>query len=335
MPYVHDGRLTVIVPTYNHAHFIGQALDSVFAQSRPPERVLVLDDGSTDDTADVMKPYLGRKPPVEYVRMTTNRGVVAALNTGVSMVESEFVVFLAADDMLAPAAVEKSLSVLTQNPQAALCGMFVKLIDEAGGLLKRPRDFDFGMQARYVPHEECLARLYRDGGLFGGNGVVYRTRYLQEGGGFSAELMAFCDGFRIQELALRYGVCIVPESLVTWRQRTTSYAATSRSDPGVSLAILDAVRGQLQAPSSIFPRNYGLRLEKRLRYSAAAAALAVEQFDLSAVQAAIGASSLFIPRLLVTLRRIAGTWAANAALLFYLRPFDIVPGLLRRVGRIR
>ncbi len=334
-PHGHDGRLTVVVPTYNHAHFIGQALDSVFAQSRLPERVLVLDDGSTDDTAGVIQPYLARTLPVEYVRMTTNRGVVPTINAGLRMLESEFVVFLAADDILAPAAFEKSLGVLTQNPHAALCGMFVQLIDEDGGILKRPRDLDFGSHARYVSPEECLARLHRDGGLFGGNGVIYRTRHLQDGGGFSPDLMAFCDGFRIQELALRYGVCIVPEPLVTWRQRTTSYAATSRSDPGVSLAILTAVRGQLQAPSSVFPRTYGLRLEKRLRYGAAAATLAVEQFDPSSVQTAIGAAGLFLPRLFVGLRRVFGARAANAALLLYLRPFDIVPGILRRVRKIR
>jgi hypothetical protein len=330
-PDIALGQLTIVLPTYNHGHYIGPALDSVFAQTRQPDRVLLLDDGSTDNTAEVIQPYLNRVPRIDYVRMPSNRGVVAMLNAGLAMTETEFVLFLAADDMLAPEAVEQLLAALIRNPKAAVCGMFARLIDEAGIPLHRPRDFDFGDRPRYVAPDECLLRLYRDGGLFGGNGATYRTGLLKNAGGFSPDLMSFCDGFRIQDLALRHGVCIVPAALALWRQRSSSYAAIGRSHPDVSLAILEAVSTRLNDPRTIFPRNYGARLVKRLRYAAALAALATDNPSLDAVRKAIGKTRGFFPGLLTGLRRFAGLKFAASALALYLRPFDIVPGLLRRI----
>jgi glycosyltransferase involved in cell wall biosynthesis len=328
-----DGRLTVVIPTYNHGRFIGQALESVFAQSWPADRVIVLDDASTDNTAEVVRPYHGRTLPFEYVSMAENRGVIAMLNCGVDMADTEYVTFLAADDFLAPEAFKKSLDILTRNPQAALCGMFARLIDEDGRPLRRPRDPNFGTQTRYVPPEECLARLYRDGALFGGNGTVYRTWHLQDNGGFSPDLRSFCDGFRIQELSLRHGACIVPEALAAWRQLRTSYAVAGRVDPLASLAILDAVRERIHDPAAAFPRQYRKRLERRLRFSAAMAALAQQHPDPVAVRTATGATGRIFVRLLVGLRRAGLCRAAQALLALYLRPFDIFPGLLRRLRR--
>jgi glycosyltransferase involved in cell wall biosynthesis len=328
-----DGRLTVVIPTYNHGHFIAQALDSVFAQSRLPDRILVLDDGSTDDTATVMRRYLNETLLVEYIPMAENRGVIPMLNFGLGMIDTEFVVFLAADDTLEPAAFAKSLDALEAVPQAAVCGMFAKLIDESGRPLRRPRDFDVGAESRYLPPDECVARLYRDGGLFGGNGAIYRTLYLRQAGSFSEDLLSFCDGYRIQDLAVRHGVCFVPEALASWRQQRTSYAAKSREDPAASLAILNAVKKRIHEPSSAFPQYYSRRLEQRLRFAAAWAVLAQPNADAAKLTAALETTGRLVPELLVNLRRIGGRSMAKAALMLYLRPFDILNGLLRRVRR--
>lgn len=331
MPDATSGQLTIVLPTYNHAHYIAQSLDSVFAQTQLPDRVLLLDDGSTDNTAEVVRPYLDRVPRIDYIRMPSNRGVIAMLNAGLDMTETEFVLFLAADDMLAPEAVAQSLAALNKSPQAAVCGMFAQLIDETGLPMRRPRDFDFGDRPRFVAPDECLARLYRDGGLFGGNGTTYRTALLKSAGGFSSDLLSFCDGFRIQDLALRYGVCVVPAALAFWRQRKTSYAAIGRSQPDVSLAILEAVRTKSKDPRAVFPPNYSARLEKRLRFAAVLAALTADHPDLAIVKKAMGPTGGLWPGLLTRLRLFAGPRLAAAALALYLRPFDIVPGLLRRI----
>lgn len=324
------GGVTIVMPTYNHGRFISDALDSVFAQSLLPSTVLVLDDASTDGTADVVRPYLGRLPHVDYSRMATNGGVIRMLNAGLEKVKTEYVVFLAADDMLDPAALEKCRAVMNENPQAAVCGVLARYIATDKRVLPTPALFDFGSRPRFWSPDECLSFLHRHGALFGGNGAMYRTAMLREAGGFAAELRSFCDGFRIQQLALGGGVCIVPEVLASWRQHADTYAATHRADPAGAMAIVKAVEAELAQRHSPFPPAYAARLRGRLRFAAALAAVARRPVDEAVLRQSLAAYPGVVAGAIVALARFAGTAVAKATLALLLRPFDIPRALRRR-----
>lgn len=326
-----DGAVTVVIPTYNHGHYIGEALDSLFAQTRLPDRVLVLDDASTDATADAVQPFLGRTPSIEYIRFDENRGVVPMLNVGLDKVATEFVTFLAADDTIDATALEKCASILAAHPQSPLCGVYARYIDESGNALPTPGIFDFGAVARYVPPDECLARLKGDGALFGGNGAMYRTAPLREHGGFSAELLSFCDGFRIQDLALSGGVCIVPEVLASWRRSGESYAAATQADPKSALAILRALEAQLKACPH-FPSAYASRLLRRWQFTAALAGVECAPPNKRTVREALRSRSPLVAAFAASAAGVLGRSALVALLALYLRPFDIVRALKRRLA---
>src|SRR5262245_20604446 len=91
--------VSVIIPCYNHAHYLGEAIESVLAQTVQDFEIIVVDDGSTDSTADVAARY----PRVRYVRQN-NQGLSAARNTGIKHGLGRFLVFLDADDLLLPGA---------------------------------------------------------------------------------------------------------------------------------------------------------------------------------------------------------------------------------------
>jgi glycosyltransferase involved in cell wall biosynthesis len=110
--------VTVVVPTYNSGHLVGDALASVLAQTVPPEAVIVIDDGSTDDTAARLAQYGAR---VRAIRQP-NQGVSATRNRGVREARSEFVAFLDADDVWHPRKLEVQLSVLRARPDFGLLG---------------------------------------------------------------------------------------------------------------------------------------------------------------------------------------------------------------------
>lgn len=88
--------VTVIVPNYNHAAFVGYALESVFAQTWKNLDVLVIDDGSTDGSAEVLQPWGARGVRVVHQK---NEGVSAARNRGIALARGEYIAFLDADDM--------------------------------------------------------------------------------------------------------------------------------------------------------------------------------------------------------------------------------------------
>jgi len=87
-------RISVVIPAYNAGRYIGRAIDSVLAQTRPPDEIIVVDDGSTDDTAAVVRGY-GDK--VRFIRQE-NAGASVARNTGIEAATGDWIAFLDADD---------------------------------------------------------------------------------------------------------------------------------------------------------------------------------------------------------------------------------------------
>jgi glycosyltransferase involved in cell wall biosynthesis len=110
--------VSVVIPTYNAASLVTQAIDSVLGQTRPPSQVIVVDDGSIDDTQERVERY---GPAVQYLRQS-NAGVAAARNAGVRATSGRTIAFLDADDIWHPRKLEIHLRALEQQPDVALCG---------------------------------------------------------------------------------------------------------------------------------------------------------------------------------------------------------------------
>ena len=104
--------VSVVIPAYNVETYIGRAIDSVLAQTRQPDEIIVVDDGSTDKTADVIKSY-GSK--VHYIHQE-NGGASVARNTGIEAARSEWIAFLDADDEWLPEKLQLQIEHLKRNP---------------------------------------------------------------------------------------------------------------------------------------------------------------------------------------------------------------------------
>lgn len=105
---------SVIIPTYNHAHFIGEAIQSVLSQEFQKTEIIVVDDGSTDNTREIVDQFANR---VFYI-WQTNQGLSAARNTGLQTARGEFIGLLDADDMYEPQFLSTLISILKANPEA-------------------------------------------------------------------------------------------------------------------------------------------------------------------------------------------------------------------------
>lgn len=104
--------VSVIIPSYNRAHTLPRALDSVLAQTRPADEIIVVDDGSTDDTAQLIA---RNYPQVIYLKQQ-NFGVSAARNLAIQQAHGEWLALLDSDDAWLPQKLEKQLSLLTEQP---------------------------------------------------------------------------------------------------------------------------------------------------------------------------------------------------------------------------
>lgn len=109
--------ISVIIPAYKQAAFLGVAIDSVLGQTCPPDEVLVVDDASPDDTAAICARY-GNS--IQYVRKPSNQGVSAARNTALALASSEFIQFLDADDYLPPDTFELHIDAIRRRPEGGI-----------------------------------------------------------------------------------------------------------------------------------------------------------------------------------------------------------------------
>ena len=107
---------SVVIPTYNRAYCLSRAIDSVLAQSHPVEKICVIDDGSTDDTQQLLQ---SNYPQIHYIRQE-NKGVSAARNKGIRKIKSQWIAFLDSDDEWLPQKIEKQLFELTRQPMYKL-----------------------------------------------------------------------------------------------------------------------------------------------------------------------------------------------------------------------
>ena len=109
-------RVSVIIPTHNRAHALQRAIDSVLRQTAPAFEVIVVDDGSTDDTGRVLRKF----PQVRVVRRQENRGVAAARNAGISSAAGNWFAFLDSDDEWLPGKLEAQRAYHRENPETLI-----------------------------------------------------------------------------------------------------------------------------------------------------------------------------------------------------------------------
>lgn len=146
--------VSIIIPNHNHERFLGEAIESALGQSRAPTEIVVVDDGSTDRSVEVARGY-----PVRLIEQS-NSGVALARNRGAREATGEHVVFLDADDLLAPNFLERTMSALeAAAPGIAYAYTAVEKFGlETGRLFTRPFDGEILFEGNYIPVSALLRR---------------------------------------------------------------------------------------------------------------------------------------------------------------------------------
>jgi glycosyltransferase involved in cell wall biosynthesis len=153
---VTGATISCIVPVFNGERYLAQALDSVLGQTRPPDEIVIVDDGSTDGSAGVVRGYGDR---VRYVRQD-NRGAAAARNRGVELSGGEFLTFIDQDDLWRPQKLELQVASFAADPGLDICISHVELLWDPARAEERAALGDH-RRARRVPGYTTPAMLAR------------------------------------------------------------------------------------------------------------------------------------------------------------------------------
>jgi glycosyltransferase involved in cell wall biosynthesis len=260
-------RVTLVVPNYNHARYLPESLGSIAAQTHAPDRVLIIDDASTDDSLAIISRFIADRPGWELIRHDKNKGVVAGQNEAIGLVDTDWIGFLGADDALHPTFIERTLTQAADFPDAGLVCACTEIIGTRRARALRPIILPQRRSAFLSPDDVRKALRVGDN-YFSGTVSLYRRSALAALGGFDEKLGSFADSILARQLALTFGVFFVAEILGYWRIHGYNYSVTASTDPKLLSDRLRQIR-PLIAESTLYPQGYEDVFERRTRFGAA------------------------------------------------------------------
>lgn len=224
----------IIIPCYNYANYLPDTIESVLGQSHPANRIIVIDDGSEDNTREVVEKY----PDVEY-HYQTNQGLSGARNKGLGISEAEYVVFLDADDILYADAIRSNLSLMNIPEEVAFVAGCYDIFDDASGnviaISQKPA------------HESIYQSLLERCFIGCPASVLYDRLVLCRLGGFDAE-MSPCEDYDVYLRLSQNMRAIINSDLVA---RYRSHDGSMSSDSTKMLVhIIKALERQSEAAMS-------------------------------------------------------------------------------------
>ena len=246
--------LSVVVPNYNHAKLLPRCLDGILSQSFQPLEVIVIDDGSTDNSIEVIESYARRYPNVKAVRNDRNRGVSYTLNRGLTLAQGEFVTFPGADDEVMPGLFEKQMCLFARHPNAAMCGTIVEFKNMSTNQIYH-LGTKISNEPRYFSPDEVVELSRQDRlTVFTSTMTLRRDAVIEAG--YLPELKWHADWFAYFVPTFRYGFCFVPEVLGDFAVYPNSYSQKGMRNWKIQREVLQHLLDALLAPKNadILPR---------------------------------------------------------------------------------
>jgi len=232
--------VSIVIPSYNYAEFVDEAIRSVFAQRYPRVELIVLDDGSTDDTRAV----LAKHGSALHWETHPNMGQAATLNKGWGLARGELLGYLSADDALLPEAVDTLVECLRANPDAVLAYPDFNLIDPRSHFIREVNAPEYSYYEMVV-----------DAVCAPGPGALFRRRVFEAAGGWDTTLRQVPDYEYWLRLGLQGRFVRVPKVLALHRvhEESQSYARSARQKAEEPRKVLAQYLRRPDLPAEVAP----------------------------------------------------------------------------------
>jgi glycosyltransferase involved in cell wall biosynthesis len=234
---VQRDRISVVIPLYNHARFIGEAVDSVLTQGSIVREVIVVDDGSDDDSAAIIRELNQRDRRIVFWSQP-NRGAHTAINSGLWRATGDLLAILNSDDVYAPARLTNLANALDADPSADIAASAISFINAAGQPISNPW-YDEALGYFKQCGEISLA-LINGNFLMTTSNFLFRRRLLDEIGYFAPLRYAHDLDFALRALANHKRFVLAEESLLAYRIHDGNTISENHAEVRLEWAIVTA-----------------------------------------------------------------------------------------------
>jgi glycosyltransferase involved in cell wall biosynthesis len=216
-------RITVAIPTYNRAGMLADAVESVLAQTFGDFRVLVADNASTDETAEVLRRYDDSR--LEHVRRAENLGLLGNFQDCLRLFDTEYALILCDDDLLRPSFLEETVAALDASPRAGMVHTSFSVVDAGGGVVEADTDWTYSLGRDTVEAgAHFIAESMRWGCRVCSSAALMRTEAIPEDGFDAADFPAIDFGLWLR-MALDWDMAFLARQLAAYRIHGESASA--------------------------------------------------------------------------------------------------------------
>jgi len=259
--------LSVVLPNYNHAPYLPRALDAYLSQDHPADEIIVIDDCSADASREIVTRYAATHPSIRLVSNDKNMGVIPTLSRGLNEARGQLIYFGAADDFVMPGFFAAAIKMLRAHPTAGLFSGDAVLVDGQSGRSLgvrppvRPR-----LSSGFIDASEVAGLLQRNDNFVVTGAAVFRRDAVVSAGGFDEQLSSFADGYLVRKIALTFGFCYAPTTVLTWCVFPDSVSRTTSTQPDRARHILEKIEARL-ASDPVFPPWYPHAFRRRWHFA--------------------------------------------------------------------
>jgi glycosyltransferase involved in cell wall biosynthesis len=247
--------VAIVLVSSNHARYLRESLGAIRDQTRPADQIVVVDDGSTDDSLAIIDEAAARDARLTVLRNGRHLGLHASMARALPLVTSDYLVWASAEDRLLPTFLEQSMPPLERHPDAGLCFSELSVLQGDTGDVVRfavtaGHEHFFALRdlPEYLSPGAVGQRMRRAYLPITGSSVVVRRAALLAVGGYPPELEWHADLFTYTVIALRFGACVVPEPLALFRVDEGPYSERGMRDLVRQGAMIAAMLDLLAQP---------------------------------------------------------------------------------------
>jgi glycosyltransferase involved in cell wall biosynthesis len=224
--------VSIVMPVYNGAQFLRRAVESILRQTLPSFAFIIVDDGSTDATPEVLEALEALDPRVQVLHQQ-HSGLISALNNGCRSATGELIARIDADDIAKPTRLAQQVEYLRSNPRCVLLGSATEIIDSSGRIMAIHRGMTHkkGLTSHLLEHN-CIAH----------STVVFRSAVFKELGGYRPAYMHAEDYDLFLRMSDQYMVDNLPDVLGQYRIHESQVSAQN-----VEQQVLSAIACQVAA----------------------------------------------------------------------------------------
>lgn len=214
--------ISIVMVNYNYGEFIEEAIESVIAQTYENWELIIVDDGSTDSSPDIIRTFAQKEPRIRPVLQVQNRHICVATNLGLSLVRGDYIARLDSDDIWCVQKLEKQIKYMQEHREGELCFTKLDIIDEKGNIANESHELLYqAYNSRKGSKKDWIRHFFFRGNTLIQSTLLMKKEVLDEIGNFNLAFVQGHDFDFFVRAIMKYNFIFLEEALVKYRRTET------------------------------------------------------------------------------------------------------------------